>query len=164
MKKKLVIFSIITLCSTVLFTWCKKTEEIKTIQAWDTVTINYDSYLLDWEIIEENTIQTITVWENNSFPIFDKELIGLKSWDTKKFTTKDPTEWYGINHEDLKIQRISTTVINTIWVEPQVWEQINLWSLNWVILEISPVDATIDFNDRQTRENVEFDITVIDIK
>lgn len=164
MKKKLAIFSIIALCSTVLLTWCKKTEEIKTIQEWDTVTINYDSYLLDWEIIEESSIQTIIIWANNSFPIFDKELIWLKTWDTKEFTTSDPKEWYGIAYDDLKIQKISTTVINTIWTTPKVWESINLWSLNWVILEISPVDVTIDFNDRQTRENVEFHVTVLDIE
>lgn len=164
MKKKFAILSILALCSTVLLAWCKKTEEIKAIQEWDTVTISYDSYLLDWEIIEENTIQTITIWENNSFPIFDTELIGLKSGDTKEFTTKDPKEWYGIAYEDLKIQKISTTVINIIWADPKVWEQINLWSLNWVILEVSPIDVTIDFNDRQTRENAEFHVTVLSIE
>lgn len=164
MKKNLAILSIITLCSTILLAWCKKTEKALTTQEWDTVTIKYDSYLLDWEIIEENSIQTITIWENNSFPIFDTELIWLKSWDTKEFTTKDPKEWYGIAYENLKIQKISTTVINAIWTEPKVWEQINLWSLNGVILEISPVDVTIDFNDRQTRENVEFHVTVLNIE
>ena len=164
MKKKLAILSILALCSTVLFTWCKKTEEIKTIQEWDTVTINYDSYLLDWEIIEENSIQTIKIWNNDSFPIFDTELIWLKSWDTKEFTTNDPKEWYGIAYDDLKIQKIPATVINTIWADPKIWEQINLWSLNWVILEVSPVDVTIDFNDRQTRENVEFKVTVLNIQ
>ena len=164
MKKKFAILSILALCSAVLFAWCKKTEEIKTIQEWDTVTISYDSYLLDWEIIEENTIQTITIWEKNSFTIFDRELVGLKSGDTKEFTTSDPLEWYGIVYDALKIQKISTTVINTIWATPKVWEQINLWSLNWVILEVSPIDVTIDFNDRQTRENVEFHVTVLDIE
>lgn len=164
MKKKLAILSILTLCSTLLLAWCKKAEEIITIQTWDSVTISYDSYLLDWEIIEQNSIQKITIWENNIFPIFDTELIWLKSWDTKKFTTKDPKEGYWIAHENLKIQKISTTVISAIWAEPKVWEQINLWSLNWVILEISPVDVTIDFNDRQTRENAEFHVTVLDIE
>ena len=164
MKKKLAILSILALCSTVLLTWCKKTKEIITIQEWDTVTISYDSYLLDWEIIEENSMQTITIWENSSFPIFDTELIGLKSGDTKEFTTKDPKEWYGIAYNNLKIQKISTSVIDTIWADPKVWEQINLWSLNGIILETSPVDVTIDFNDRQTRENVEFHVTVLDIE
>jgi FKBP-type peptidyl-prolyl cis-trans isomerase 2 len=164
MKKKLTILSILALCSTLLLAWCKKTGETKIIQEWDTVTISYDSYLLDWEIIEENTIQNITIWENNSFPIFDTELIGLKSGDTKEFTTKDPKEWYGIAYNNFKIQKISTSVIDTIWADPKIWEQINLWSLNGVILEISPVDVTIDFNDRQTRENVEFHVTVLDIE
>ena len=164
MKKKLAVLSILALCSTVLFTWCKKAKEIKTIQEWDTVTISYDSYLLDWEIIEENSIQTITIWNNESFPIFETELIWLKSWDTKEFTTNNPKEWYGIAYDNLKIQKISTTVINTIWADPKIWKQINLWSLNWVILEVSPIDVTIDFNDRQTRENTEFHITVLDIE
>ena len=164
MKKKLAILWILALCSTVLLTWCKKTKEIITIQEWDTVTINYDSYLLDWEIIEKDKTETLTIWANNSFPIFDTELIGLKSWETKQFTTSDPKEWYGINYNELKIQKIPATVINTIWTNPKIWEEINLWSLNWIILEVSPIDVKIDFNDRQTRENVEFHVTILDIK
>ena len=165
MKKKLGLLSIFALCSLVLFTWCKKkTEDIITIQEWDTVTINYDSYLLDWEIIEENVIQEITIWSQDSFPIFDTELLWLKSWDTKEFTTSDPKEWYGIAYDDVKIQDISPTVINIIWSEPKVGEQINLWSLNWIILEVTPVAVKIDFNDRQTRENAEFHVTVLDIE
>ena len=164
MKKKLAILWILALCSTILFTWCKKKENAKTIQDWDTVTISYDSYLLDGEIIEEDTTQTITIWEYNSFPIFDTELIWLKSWDTKEFTTNEPNEWYWISHEDFKVQKISTSVISRIWTEPKVWEQINLWSLNWKILEVSPIDVTIDFNDRQTRENVEFHVTILAIE
>jgi len=168
MKKKLAVLSIITLCSAVLFTWCKKTEEIKSIQEWDTVTISYDSYLLDWEIIEENIIQTITIWNNDSFSIFDTELIWLKSWDTKNFTTNDPKEWYGIAYDNLKVQKLNNEVSNaiadSIWKELKVWEQINLWHLNWIITEITPVNMTIDFNDRQTRENVEFHVTVLDIE
>ena len=165
MKKKLGLLSIFALCSLVLFTWCKKkTEDIITIQEWDTVTINYDSYLLDWEIIEENVIQEITIWSQDSFPIFDTELLWLKSWDTKEFTTSDPKEWYGIAYDDVKIQDISPTVINIILSEPKVGEQINLWSLNWIILEVTPVAVKIDFNDRQTRENAEFHVTVLDIE
>lgn len=165
MKKKLVILSILALSSVVLFAWCKKTQEdVLIIQEWDKVTINYDSYLLDWEIVEENTIQTFTIWWKNSFPIFNTELLWLQSWDTKTFTTNDPQEWYWIYHDDLKVQKISTTVISTIWADPKIWSQINLWSLNWVILEVSPIDVTIDFNERQTRENVEFNITVLGIE
>lgn len=164
MKKKFAILSILALGSTILLAGCKKTEEIVSIQEWDVVTISYDSYLLDWEIIEENSIQTITIWKNESFPIFDKELIWLKSWDSKEFTTSNPNEWYGISYDDLKIQEISPTIINIIWSDPKVGEQINLWSLNWVILEVTPVAIKIDFNEKYTRENVEFHITVLDIQ
>ena len=162
MKKKLSILALVTLCSTLFLSWCKKTEEIKTIQEWDMVTINYDSYLLDWEIIEENVTQTIIIWEENSFPIFDTELIGLQSGETKEFTTNDPKEWYWIDYDDLKIQKISTTVIDhALWRDPEIWEQINLWAFNWIIIETSPIDVTIDFNERKTRENAEFNVTVL---
>jgi len=165
MKKKFTILSMLALCSTLLITWCKKVEEIQTIEKWDTVTISYDSYLLDGEIIEENSIQYITIWEWNSFPIFDTELLWLKSWDTKTFTTNTPEEWYGINYDDLKIQKISTAVINTVWIEPKIWEQINLWdNFKWIILDASPINITVDFNDRQTRENVEFDVKIMSIE
>lgn len=163
MKKKISILSILLLSSLLLLAWCKK-KEIIISEIWDTITINYDSYLLDWEIIDENKTETIVLWQQESFPIFDTELLGLKTWDEKSFTTNDPNEWYWIYHNDLKVQNISSSVISTIWTEPKVWEQINIWNLKWVITDISPVDVTIDFNDRQTRENVEFNITVLSIE
>lgn len=163
MKKKISILSILLLSSLLLLSWCKK-KEIIISEIWDTITINYDSYLLDWEIIDENKTETIVLWQQESFPIFDTELLGLKTWDEKSFTTNDPNEWYWIYHNDLKVQNISSSIISTIWTEPKVWEQINIWNLKWVITDISPVDVTIDFNDRQTRENVEFNITVLSIE
>lgn len=164
MKKKFAILSILAITSAILLTWCKKNKEIITIQEWDTVTVSYDSYLLDWEIIEENATQTLMIWWNNSFSIFDTELLWLKSWDTKSFTTKDPKEGYGMNYNELKIQKIPATIINSIWANPKIGEEINLWSLNWIILETSPIDIVVDFNDRQTRENVEFNVTILSIQ
>ena len=164
MKKKLIILSLVMLSSLLLLTWCKKKEKIIITENWDKVTINYDSYLLDGEIIDENKIETIILWQKNSFPIFDTELLWLKTWEEKIFTTKTPNEWYWIYYNTLKVQTLPLTIINKIWTQPKIREQINLWSLNWIITEVSPIDVTIDFNDRQTRENVEFHVRIIDIE
>lgn len=164
MKKKITLLSVILLSSFLLLSWCKKKEAIIITESWDLVTINYDSYLLDWELIDANKTETITLWQQNSFPIFDTELLGLKVWDEKSFITNEPNEWYWIYHNNLKVQNISSSVINTIWNEPRIWEQINLWSLKWIITDITPATTTIDFNNRETRENVEFDVTILSIE
>ena len=164
MKKQLTLLSVLALSSILLFSWCKKKQEIPTIENRDKVTINYDSSLQDWEIIEQNQTITITVWQQDSFPILDTELLGLKVWDEKTFTTNNPNEWYWIFHNEIKVQDISPAVFNLIWTTPKAWEQVNLWSLNWIVLEVSPVTVKIDFNEKQTRENVEFHVTVLSIE
>lgn len=165
MKKKLAILSVLALSTMLLLTWCKKNKgTVITVENWDKVTISYNSYLQDWEIIDEDVLETITIWQEESFKIFDTELLWLKVWDEKIFITNDPNEWYWIYHNDLKIQNISSTVINTIWAEPKIGEEINLWKLKWIIIDTTPTTTTIDFNDRQTRENVEFNITVLSIE
>ena len=88
----------------------------------------------------------------------------IKIEDIKEFTTSEPKEWYWMAYDEQKIQDISPTIISIIWAEPKVWEQINLWSLNWIILEVSPVAIKIDFNEKYTRENAEFHVTVLDIE
>lgn len=164
MKKKISILSILLFSSLLLLSWCKKKETIIISEIWDKITINYDSYLLDWEIIDENKTETIILWQQESFPILDTELLDLKIWDEKSFTTNEPNEWYWIYHNDLKVQNVPSSVINTIWTEPKIWEPINLWKLKWIITDITPTTTTIDFNDRQTRENTEFHVTVLDIE
>lgn len=164
MKKKISILSILLLSSFLLLSWCKKKETIIMTENWDLVTINYDSYLLDWELIDENKTETITLWQQDSFPIFDTELLGLKVWDEKSLITNEPNEWYWIYHNDLKVQSISSSVINRIWNEPKIWEPINLWSLKWIIIDITPTTTTIDFNNRETRENVEFNVIILSIE
>ncbi len=161
MKKKLLLLPILVLGLSTLLSWCKKQN---IIENWDKVTLNYDSYMQDWSILEQNITQTITVWRQDSFPIFDEQLLWLKVGESKTFTTNDPNEWYWIFHDELKVQDISTAVFSTIWTTPSVWEEINLWSLKWIILETTPTTIKIDFNDRQTRENVEFTITVLNIE
>lgn len=164
MKKNLIIISAFALSCILLLSGCKRKETDPFVENWDKVTITYNSYLLDWEIIEEDQSETITIWLKESFPIFDTELLWLKANDEKTFTTRNPSEWYGIYYNELKVQEISSTVINTIWTEPKVWDQINLGSLKWIILDVNPVNVTIDFNDRQTRENVEFHVTILAIE
>lgn len=164
MKKKLLLSILSILGISLLFcAWCKKAPQI-VVEKWDKVTLEYSSYLQDWEIIEDNIKQTILIWLQDSFPIFDKELLGMKKWEEKTFTTKKPSEWYGIFHENWKVQEISATIVNNAWKSPKVWDPINLWWLNWVISKVNPATVEIDFNDRQTLENTEFHVTIITIE
>lgn len=164
MKKKL--FSLLLVLGAVpcmFLSWCKKAPEI-VIEKRDKVTLTYDSYLQDWEMLEEGINKTIVIGRKDSFPVFDKELLGMKVWEQKDFTTKNPNEWYGIFYDDLKIQEISSTLVNTIGTMPKAWDQINLWGLKWVVLDVYPTTVKIDFNDRQTRENVQFHVKILSVE
>jgi len=163
MKKKLFSIMLIGLLPCLLLSWCKKAPDIA-VEKRDKVTLTYDSYLQDWQVLEQDVNKTIVIWLKDSFPAFDKELLWMKVWENKVFTTNKPSDWYGIFYDELKIQEISSTIVNSIWTTPKVWDQINLWWLKWVILEVYPTTVRIDFNDRQTRENVEFHVTVLDIE
>lgn len=163
MKKNLFSIMLIGLLPCLLLAWCKKAPDV-TVEKRDRVSLTYDSYLQDWEVLEQDVNKTIVIWWKDSFPAFDKELLWMKVWEKKVFTTSRPSDWYGIFYDELKIQEISSTIVNSIWTTPKVWDQINLWWLKWIILEVYPTTVRIDFNDRQTRENVEFHVKVLGIE
>lgn len=167
MKRKSILITSLLAC-TILLAWCHNKPNVQeqpiTTELWDTVTLTYDSYFQDGEIIEQWIEKTIILWFEELFPIFDTELLWMETWEEKTFMTKDPSQWYWIYYNSTKIQEISSSIINTIWLEPKVWEQVNLWWLKWVILEIYPASVKIDFNDKQTRENVEFHVTIKNIQ
>jgi len=164
MKKNL--FSIVLLLGVLpclFLSGCKKTPEA-VVEKRDRVTLTYDSYLQNWELLEQDVNQTIIIWRKDSFPAFDRELLGMKVWEKKEFTTSNPNDWYGMFYDDLKVQEISSTLVNTIGTTPKAWDQINLWGLKWMVLEVYPTTVKIDFNDVQTRENVEFHVKILSIE
>jgi FKBP-type peptidyl-prolyl cis-trans isomerase 2 len=155
---KLLTLSILTLSSIFILAWCSN----KAINQWDKVVVSYDSFLQDGKIVEEWKEITFTVWLWQTFPIFDTEVIDMQKWETKTFTAS-AKEWYSIYHNTNKVQNIATTVFNKIWSEPKVWETIELWDLQWLVLEVWPITDKIDFNNIETREPVEFKVKITDI-
>lgn len=158
MEKKL-ITSLLILSSLLIFTWCNT----KQVATWDVVTVSYDSFLQDWKEIEKWIEKTFTVWIGEIFPVFDKEIIWMKLWETKSFVS-NIEDWYGIYSDINKIQDITNTVFNTIWQEPTVWEIIELWDMKGLVLEVWPVTVKVDFNKPETREPVEFKVKVLKIE
>jgi FKBP-type peptidyl-prolyl cis-trans isomerase 2 len=156
---KLLALSMLTLSSVFILTWCNTQKVVE----WDTITVSYNSYLQDGKIITSWEEVTFTVWLWQTFPIFDTATINMKKWETKSFTAT-VEEWYGIYNDATKIQNITTTVFNKIWIKPQVWETIELWDLKGLVLELWPITNKVDFNEIQTREPVEFKIEIIDIQ
>ena len=156
--KKLLILPILLIWLLIL-SWCNN----KQISEWDNITVSYDSFLQDGKIIEEWKEISFTVWMWQTFPIFDTIVVWMKEWETKKFTAT-AQEWYKIYHDNAKIQNISKTVFNKIWKEPKTWEIISLWDMKWLILETWPITNKVDFNEPETRENVEFKIKILEIE
>jgi FKBP-type peptidyl-prolyl cis-trans isomerase 2 len=156
---KLLALSVLTLSSIFILAWCSTQK----VAQWDTITVSYDSYLQNGKIISDWEEITFTVWLWQTFPIFDTVVVDMKKGDTKEFMATIE-EWYGIYHDATKIQNITTTIFNKIWIEPQIWETIELWDLKGLILELGPITNKVDFNKIQTREPVEFKIEILDIE
>lgn len=158
--KKLLILPILLLSTVLLSTWCGKNLEIT---QWDKVTVSYDSFSQDWVIVESWEEISFVIWMLQTFPAFDTELTGMKKWETKEFTAT-AEQWYGINHENNKIQEINPTVFTKIWTEPKVWEMISLWENKGLVLDISSTAIKIDFNKTYTREPVSFVVKILEIE
>ena len=156
---KLFTIWLLSISSLFLLAWCNT----KLVQQWNKITVSYDSNLLkDWSIVESWKNITFTVWMWQTFPIFDKQTIGMKIWESKVFTAS-VDQWYGIYHDTNKIQNITNTVFNKIWTNPKKWEIIKLWKMEWLVLETGLLTYKIDFNQPETREAVKFKIKVLDI-
>ncbi|HKL44240.1 MAG TPA: hypothetical protein VJ892_03100, partial [Candidatus Absconditabacterales bacterium] len=73
-------------------------------------------------------------------------------------------EGYKIYHDNAKIQNISKTVFNKIGKKPKTGEIISLGDMKGLILETGPITNKVDFNEPETRENVEFKIKILEIE
>lgn len=158
--KKLLILPILALITILLVSGCNKSLEVN---QWDKITVSYDSFLQDWIIVETEKEVNFVVWMWQTFPAFDTELTGMKVWETKKFTATAKL-WYGIYHENNKIQEINPTVFAKIGTEPKEWDTISLWENKGLVIEMSPIAIKIDFNKIETREPVEFMVKILDIQ
>ena len=156
---KLFTVSILWLSSLFILAWCNTNQ----VQQWDTITVSYDSTLLkDATSIEKWAKKTFTVWMWETFPAFDTELIDMKIWESKVFTAS-VEQWYGIYHDANKVQDITKAVFTKIGTEPRIWDMINLWKMEWLVLDTWAITYKIDFNEIQTREPVEFKVKITDI-
>jgi len=158
--KKLLILPILLLSWLFMLNGCTKSLEVA---QWDKVTVSYDSFLQDWKIIDSAKELSFIIWMSQTFPAFDNELTGMKIWETKEFTAT-AEQWYGIYHENNKVQEINPTVFTKIWTEPKVWGTISLGENKGLVLEVSPIWVTIDFNEAYTREEVSFIVKILDIQ
>lgn len=156
--KKLLILPILAIWLLVI-SWCNNQK----VSEWDNVTVSYDSFLQNGEIIEESEKVSFVVWMWQTFPIFDTAIIDMKKWETKKIVAT-AEEWYKIYHDNNKIQNISNTVFNKIWEKPKIWEMIAFWDMKGLVLETWLITTKVDFNDPKTREDAEFKIKVLEIQ
>ena len=164
--KKVLTMALIGIISLTFMTGCKpKTQEQKiTVSEWDFITISYSSTNLSWETIEDNTELSYIVWNGSAIKALNTEVIGMELWE-KKIVEVDAENGYGAFHNSTKIQDISNTIFETIWVTPVVWEEFQLWKdLKWTILAVSPVTTTIDFNEKYTLEPAIFNIEIVNIQ
>jgi FKBP-type peptidyl-prolyl cis-trans isomerase 2 len=98
-----------------------------------------------------------------SFPAFEIELLWMKKWQSKKFSSTSKNA-YAIKYDNSKVQWIDPEVFSSIDIEPQEWETISLWKMEWVVIQVSTWNVFVDFNPTYTREDVSFKIKVLEVK
>lgn len=159
MKKALTLF-VVLFSSLLLLTACSKKLEI---QNWDKVTVSYDSFGQDWIIIEQNQWLTFVIGLQQSFPIFETQLLNMKAWEKKEFEANSEL-WYGIKYDDSKIQHLNPLIFEKAGITPIVGEVITLWEMKWKVLEIEENIVKVDFNESYTSETVNFIVEILNIE
>lgn len=159
MKRLLALILSLVSVSLILSACWKKLE----ITTWDKVTLVYDSFSKNWELIEKDEKVTLVVGLQQSFPAFDIELLWMKKWQTKEFNSTSEN-WYAIKYDNSKIQRISPDIFNSINIEPKKWESISLGEMEWIVMEVGTDNIVVDFNPTYIREDVSFKVKVLEVE
>jgi len=158
--KKLLSLILILGATVLILSACGKRLEITN---WDRVTLMYDSFSKDGNIIEKNQKTILIVWLGQSFPAFEIELLWMKKWETKQFEATSEN-WYAIRHDNSKIQWIGPEIFHSLNIEPKEWEAVSLWTMDWIVIEVDTNNIIVDFNPNYTREDVSFKVKVLEVE
>lgn len=155
-------------------TWTSVSDQ--TVKVWDLVSVNYVWRLEDWKIFDTNIEKTakdestfqegrpysplaFTVGQRQMIAWFDKWVVGMKVWETKKIIIS-PEEAYW--QPDLKA--IITTwsdIFKQQWINPEIWKSYQFGMYKWKVLSLSGWMITIDFNHELAWKKLTFEVTIL---
>ncbi|HOQ79158.1 MAG TPA: FKBP-type peptidyl-prolyl cis-trans isomerase, partial [Candidatus Absconditabacterales bacterium] len=140
--KKLLGLILILGATVLILSACGKRLEITN---GDRVTLMYDSFSKDGNIIEKNQKTILIVGLGQSFPAFEIELLGMKKGETKQFEATSENG-YAIRHDNSKIQWIGPEIFHSLNIEPKEGEAVSLGTMDGIVIEVDTNNIIVDFN------------------
>jgi len=140
------------------------------VNIWDTVSIEYTAYFENQTIFESNKsweLLTFKVWDWDVIKWIDDGIIGMKLNKTKTIKIS-PENGYGEQYNPRKVKKINDIIFQNLNITPKIWKYYDLQGTKWVIVDIKKdwTNKTIflDTNSRNTRQNLNYEITVKSIQ
>lgn len=161
MKNKIAISIIATIIIIGLIILNTKTIKEKGIQLWDQVTIQYQATLPDGRIFQSGE-ETITIGEDTILWL-DNHLLWLQTGNTKT-TIISPNEWYGQFYNPTLVQRMPIYTLTQAGISPEAETFILFGWTRYYIQKIENDIATLDSNAAHTRQDLTYDITILNIQ
>lgn len=160
MKK---IWLLIFIIWSIFVLWCGKSQELKTIENWDKVSITYSSNFENWDVFQENNTLEITVWKQETIKWLEQWIIWMKQWEEKEILV-EANLWYWDKYDDTKVQQIAKFIFDRLNLIPELWKEYEIWNIKWKVKSIEwDWDYTIimlDTNPRETYENLLFKVKI----
>jgi len=135
----------------------------------DTVDISYSITLDDGTVVDLVTgdhPKSVVVWASDVL-VFNDLLLGMKEWESKKISVS-PDDWAGKYYDPWKIKKVPKVLFDNLGEEVIVWKKYSLGKISGIVLRIeweeSSAKVVLDTNDPETRQNINYEVTVIKIK
>lgn len=154
-NRKKIIFLGTLLASWLVLTWCLW----KTIGDTSVVSIKYTASFEDGSVFQTWQLDNISINDASLVQWVQEWLIGMKKW-SKKIITVTPEMWYGKYYDKAKIQKIAKELIwnDTTWAVVKIWnDDVTIVWFEWDLV-------VLDINPKNTRENLVYEVDVVDVK
>ena len=157
MKKLLMLAGIWSL---LLLTGCGNQQVVENpIAQGDTVSINYSVSLENGRAIVTDKAETFVVWEGQTLTILEKEVLWMKKGETKTVTAT-PADAYGKNYDPNKVQKIASTIFETLSLKPEIGKTYTLGTTEGLVKDIVSSIVLFDTNAPETYNNVNIVFTI----
>jgi FKBP-type peptidyl-prolyl cis-trans isomerase 2 len=163
--KKILGALFITTASLLIIAGCANKDDVK---VWDTISIIYTATFSDGQIFDQNTEKTplvFTVGSGEVIQWLDEGIIWATVGKTKSIIIT-PDKWYGKLYNTNNIQKISQLIFDKLSIKPENWTTQTLGNIQGIVKGIETdgsgnVLVLFDINPRQTRDTIEYTVTVL---
>lgn len=163
--KKIITVLVIASFSLLILAWCTNKNSVK---VWDTISITYTATFSDGKIFDQNSEQKplmFTVGSGQVIQWLDEGVVGIKVGKTKTLTIQ-PEDWYGKIYDENKIQKVSQLIFDKLSIKVENGTTQKLWDIEGIVKwtekdEDGNVLVLFDINPRQTRDTLEYKVTIL---